>query len=200
MTPDAKKAAVAGATNPELCKITEELVFTHPYDDSPTNAYPPGLPRGAIDRLQRHPPLRAAVGEMKYAFMTATEARLHGDLHTGSVMANAEETFVMDPEFSFYGPMGFDVGAYIANLFLAYVALASFLPIAIWNGIRRWEIVLVVGPAPETTPGIEAPLRALRRLVDAGAKPRPAAGVVAELTGVSANALYRALTETPADA
>jgi len=30
--------------------------------------------------------------------------------------------------------------------------------------------------------------------VAAGAKPRPAAGVVAELTGTSANALYKALT------
>jgi 16S rRNA (cytidine1402-2'-O)-methyltransferase len=64
----------------------------------------------------------------------------------------------------------------------------------------KGEIVLVVGPARETAPGIDAPLSALRRLVDAGAKPRPAAGVVAELTGVSANALYRALTETRADA
>ena len=58
----------------------------------------------------------------------------------------------------------------------------------------KGEIVLVVGSAPERAPGIDAPLAALRRLVDAGAKPRPAAGVVAELTGVSANALYRALT------
>ncbi len=63
----------------------------------------------------------------------------------------------------------------------------------------KGEIVLVVGPAPETAPGIDAPLAALRRLVDAGAKPRPAAGVVAELTGVSANRLYRALTEAAAD-
>jgi 16S rRNA (cytidine1402-2'-O)-methyltransferase len=64
----------------------------------------------------------------------------------------------------------------------------------------KGELVLVVGPAQQTAPGIDAPLAALRRLVDAGAKPRPAASVVAELTGVSANALYRALTETPADA
>ncbi|HEX3688841.1 MAG TPA: 16S rRNA (cytidine(1402)-2'-O)-methyltransferase [Solirubrobacteraceae bacterium] len=63
----------------------------------------------------------------------------------------------------------------------------------------KGEIVLVVGPAPESVPGIDAPLAALRRLVEAGAKPRPAAGVVAELTGVSANALYRALTDAPAD-
>ena len=59
----------------------------------------------------------------------------------------------------------------------------------------RGEVVLVVGPgAPasaETAPAVEA----LRRLVDAGAKPRPAAKVVAELTGVPANDLYAALTD-----
>ncbi|MGZ4171986.1 MAG: 16S rRNA (cytidine(1402)-2'-O)-methyltransferase, partial [Solirubrobacteraceae bacterium] len=64
----------------------------------------------------------------------------------------------------------------------------------------KGEIVLVIGPAPQSAPGLDGPLKALQRLIDAGAKPRPAAGVVAELTGVSANALYRALTETPADA
>jgi 16S rRNA (cytidine1402-2'-O)-methyltransferase len=58
----------------------------------------------------------------------------------------------------------------------------------------KGEIVLVVGPATATAPDLEKPLQALRTLVDAGAKPRPAAGVVAELTGASANALYRALT------
>jgi 16S rRNA (cytidine1402-2'-O)-methyltransferase len=58
----------------------------------------------------------------------------------------------------------------------------------------RGEIVLVVGPAPAVAPELGPALVALTRLVAAGAKPRPAAGVVAELTGVSANALYRALT------
>ena len=58
----------------------------------------------------------------------------------------------------------------------------------------RGEIVLVVGPAAMGTVGLDQPLAALQRLVDAGAKPRVAAGVVAELTGVSANALYRLLT------
>jgi 16S rRNA (cytidine1402-2'-O)-methyltransferase len=60
----------------------------------------------------------------------------------------------------------------------------------------RGEIVLVVGSAPARAVDLAGPLTALRRLVDAGAKPRPAAGVVAELTGVSANTLYRALTAT----
>jgi 16S rRNA (cytidine1402-2'-O)-methyltransferase len=58
----------------------------------------------------------------------------------------------------------------------------------------RGEVVLVVGPAPASEPDIGPALDALRRLVDAGAKPRAAASVVAELTGTGANALYRALT------
>ena len=58
----------------------------------------------------------------------------------------------------------------------------------------RGEIVLVLGPATATPVDLGGPLKALRKLVAAGAKPRPAAGVVAELTGTSANALYRALT------
>jgi 16S rRNA (cytidine1402-2'-O)-methyltransferase len=57
----------------------------------------------------------------------------------------------------------------------------------------RGEIVLVLGPATVMPVDLGGPLEALRKLVAAGAKPRPAAGVVAELTGASANALYRAL-------
>ena len=54
--------------------------------------------------------------------MTSAEALIHGDLHTGSIMVTAEDTRVIDPEFAFIGPMGFDVGAVIGNLLLAYFA------------------------------------------------------------------------------
>jgi 16S rRNA (cytidine1402-2'-O)-methyltransferase len=57
----------------------------------------------------------------------------------------------------------------------------------------RGEIVLVLGPASPARPSLEQPLEAVRRLIDAGAKPRVAASVVAELTGTAANALYREL-------
>ncbi len=59
----------------------------------------------------------------------------------------------------------------------------------------RGEVVLVVGGAPVSEPELGPALDALRRLVDAGAKPRPASTVVASLTGVKANALYRALMD-----
>ena len=58
----------------------------------------------------------------------------------------------------------------------------------------RGEVVLVVGAAPAIAPAAEQAVSAVRRLVAAGRAPRPAATVVAELTGASANELYRALT------
>jgi 16S rRNA (cytidine1402-2'-O)-methyltransferase len=58
----------------------------------------------------------------------------------------------------------------------------------------RGEVALVFAPAAAPSEEL-AGLDAVRRLVDSGAKPRPAAAVVAELTGGSANALYRALTD-----
>jgi 16S rRNA (cytidine1402-2'-O)-methyltransferase len=62
----------------------------------------------------------------------------------------------------------------------------------------RGEVVLVVAGAPAGGPDadLEAAVAALARLVDAGAKPRPAAGVVAELTGHTANVVYRGWTDS----
>jgi 16S rRNA (cytidine1402-2'-O)-methyltransferase len=66
----------------------------------------------------------------------------------------------------------------------------------------KGEVALVIGPpggdGGERRGGDAEPaaIDALRRLVDAGAAPRKAAGVVAELTGGSANTLYRALTRS----
>jgi 16S rRNA (cytidine1402-2'-O)-methyltransferase len=60
----------------------------------------------------------------------------------------------------------------------------------------RGEVVLVVGGAPAGPAGPdERAVQAVRRLVDAGARPRTAAGVVADLTGARANDLYAAALE-----
>jgi 16S rRNA (cytidine1402-2'-O)-methyltransferase len=63
----------------------------------------------------------------------------------------------------------------------------------------RGEVVLVIGGAPPRTGVDAAAVDAVRRLVAAGAKPRVAAGVVSELSGAPANALYKAVAEKPAD-
>lgn len=54
--------------------------------------------------------------------MTKSQALIHNDLHTGSIMLNEKTTKVIDPEFAFYGPMAHDIGTYFANLAIAYAA------------------------------------------------------------------------------
>jgi len=62
------------------------------------------------------------------------------------------------------------------------------------KGAVRGEIVLVVGAAAPGAASREDALAALRELIASGARARPAAGVVARLTGLAANELYRELT------
>jgi 16S rRNA (cytidine1402-2'-O)-methyltransferase len=57
----------------------------------------------------------------------------------------------------------------------------------------RGEIVLVVGAAPAESARRDQAIGALRELVAAGARARPAAAAVAKLTGVRANELYAEL-------
>ncbi len=58
----------------------------------------------------------------------------------------------------------------------------------------RGEVVLVIGAADGARASLQEALAALRELIDAGAKARPAAAAVAKLTGLRANELYREIT------
>ncbi|MGO1058282.1 S-methyl-5-thioribose kinase [Planococcus sp. FY231025] len=113
--PFEKKRLAAEFSNPELCKITEDLIFTDPFFDHETNDFEPQL-RPAVEAIWNNAPLQLEAAKLKYSFLTEAEALLHGDLHTGSIFASAKETKVIDPEFAFYGPIGFDVGLFLANL------------------------------------------------------------------------------------
>jgi 5-methylthioribose kinase len=117
----AKKEQVARFINPELCKITEDLVFTEPYRKTERNRYHAEI-EPQILALQADDSLRVQVAQMKEKFMTQAQCLLHGDLHTGSIMVNQTDTYAIDPEFAFYGPMAFDIGAVLGNLFLSYAS------------------------------------------------------------------------------
>jgi 5-methylthioribose kinase len=108
--------------NTALCKITEDLIFTDPYRVAELNRWTSPQLDGTAAEFRADNAAKAAILELKGKFLTSAEAMIHGDLHTGSIMVTATETKVIDPEFAFYGPMGFDIGAVIGNLLLAYFA------------------------------------------------------------------------------
>lgn len=116
-----KKELQAKFINPHLCKIQEDFVFTNPFMESPENRWN-ALLNDEVQAVRQNSALKLALAEMKLSYMTHAEALIHSDLHTGSIMANAELTKVIDPEFAFFGPMGFDVGAVLENLVLNYLS------------------------------------------------------------------------------
>lgn len=137
-----KQRVAAYLGNTAMCRITEDLIFDEPYFAAPMNWHTPGLEAEA-KAIRGDVALRLAVQGLKARFLCAPEALLHGDLHTGSIMVTPDDTRVIDPEFAFYGPMGFDVGMILANLWIAACADPAYgrhdgwvlaQAGALWNG------------------------------------------------------------------
>ena len=117
-----KDGIAAFAGNHALCKITEDLIFTDPYRVAEQNRWTQPWLDATAAAFREDLDLHVAISQLKLKFLNAPEALIHGDLHTGSIMVTESATIVIDPEFAFYGPMGFDIGAVIGNLLMAYLA------------------------------------------------------------------------------
>ena len=116
-----KKALVKSFINPELCEITEDLVLMEPYNDiNHRNLVFPANAEFVKRELYDDAALHLAVARLKFEFMNNAQALIHGDLHTGSIFVKQDSTRVFDPEFAFYGPMGYDIGNVVANLIFAW--------------------------------------------------------------------------------
>ncbi|KAL6651834.1 hypothetical protein ACP70R_010759 [Stipagrostis hirtigluma subsp. patula] len=121
-TTDHKKGVAQYSANVEMCRLTEQVVFSDPYRVSKFNRWTsPHLDKDA-EAVREDDALKLEVAELKSMFIERAQALIHGDLHTGSIMVTPDSTQVIDPEFGFYGPMGFDIGAFLGNLVLAYFA------------------------------------------------------------------------------
>jgi 5-methylthioribose kinase len=115
-----KKEKVRLFTNIDLCDITEDLVFTEPYYDyKKRNAVTQSNQAFIQAQLYENEALKGQVGLLMNEFMNNAQAALHGDLHSGSIFINETGIKVIDPEFAFYGPMGYDIGNVIGNLFFS---------------------------------------------------------------------------------
>ena len=137
--PFKKKEYVKEFSNPELCKITEDLVFTDPFFNSETNEFEEEL-SGDVQQLWDDFTVKLEVAKLKKIFLTEGEALLHGDLHTGSIFVDDHQTKVIDPEFAFYGPIGFDIGQFIANLIFQVVSKPDEKETILYHIENTWNV------------------------------------------------------------
>jgi 5-methylthioribose kinase len=108
------------AKNTPLLRITVDLVFRDPYVVSERNRHTTPHLDEIATTVRRNGLLKAAAAHFGQKFLNEPQALIHGDLHSGSVMVAEGETRIIDPEFAFYGPMGFDLGAFFGNLLLSW--------------------------------------------------------------------------------
>ena len=123
-----KKKNVKEFINPELCDISECLVFTEPYDNNKNrNIITIGNEEFVENMLYKNEDLHFAILKLREKFMNYSQSLIHGDLHSGSIFINEKGIKIIDPEFSFYGPMAYDVGNVIGNLYFPLYRAKFFM-------------------------------------------------------------------------
>jgi len=114
--------------NSDLCDLTENLVFTEPYNNMNNKNIITNENRELIkEEIYGNKKLHLEIAELKFNFMTNTQALIHGDLHTGSMFVKEDKLVVFDPEFVFYGPMGYDIGNVVANFAMELCRISCFI-------------------------------------------------------------------------
>ena len=123
-----KKKNVKEFINPELCDISECLVFTEPYDNNKNrNIITTGNEEFVENILYKNEDLHFAILKLREKFMNYSQSLIHGDLHSGSIFINEKGIKIIDPEFSFYGPMAYDIGNVIGNLYFPLYRAKFFM-------------------------------------------------------------------------
>ena len=143
-TADKKSDTAIFQGNLELMGITESLVFTDPYFEAEMNHHTDGIDP-IVKILRSDVKMKSKAQKMLMKFTSNTETLCHGDLHSGSVMCTDNETKVIDPEFGFYGPMGFDIGMLISNYLMAYFSQPSHRESNALSDYQTWILEVIEG-------------------------------------------------------
>ena len=98
--------------NNTLKTISENYIFRYPYIlNHEALVVPSFLAQSPHSKL-----FEANIATLTELFLHAKETLVHGDLHTGSIMIKEENLKIIDAEFAFFGPIGFDIGTLFAHI------------------------------------------------------------------------------------
>lgn len=104
-------------SNPDRCKVIEELEITDPFFEHETIHNEPEL-KANVEKIQQDQLLRLEVAKLKEKFLTKAEALIHGNIHTGNILVSEHETKVIDEGFAYFGPIAFDIGQVFGHFLL----------------------------------------------------------------------------------
>ncbi len=115
-----KKEMVKQFINPDLCEISERLVFNEAMLNlTGKNQTEPENEAFVQKNIYENRRLCLEAAKLKFHFMNFPQMLIHGDLHTGSIFVQENSIKIFDPEFAFFGPAGYDLGNVIAHLLLS---------------------------------------------------------------------------------
>jgi len=108
--------------NRDMRRLNHHHIFEYPLSPDGAGVDLDGLTPGLqaeADRLQQDLDYFEAVAGLGGVYLDDGRALLHGDFFPGSWVKIGQDVRVIDPEFCFLGPPEFDVGVFLAHLYLA---------------------------------------------------------------------------------
>ena len=106
--------------NLELRQLNYEHIFMYPFlEDNglDLNTIQPGLQEVALP-YKTDTELKLALEQLGRAYLYSGKHLLHGDFYPGSWFSCKGEIKIIDPEFCYFGYPEFDLGVFIAHLYL----------------------------------------------------------------------------------
>ena len=132
-----KKQKIQQYINAGMTALTEELTFNRPYQIDTSNFFEDCLYEDVL-WLSQDSKLHLEVAKLKRRFQNTKDALIHGDLHSGAIMLETNRTIVFDTEFACYGPFGFDLGQFAANLWINGIGKQTTKSIRYRQSLEMW--------------------------------------------------------------
>lgn len=133
-----RKKIISKTLNPDMCAITDDLFFVKPYCNDIGNKTSDALISYLTNNLWNNSKLIDNVAELREKFNEEVQSLLHGDFHTGSILHKNSDFKIIDPEFAFFGPAGFDLGILLANFIVNYYRAMYIDGDTYHHGFMNW--------------------------------------------------------------
>lgn len=124
-------------TNTEMRRVMEQWVFLResPFPDNPEMAW-------LRKTIEEDKEAIAQIYLLRHQFMSRPEGMIHADLHTSNIFLDNKNLKVIDMEYTFAGPICYDVG-YFTNSILTQLCASWMRPFPSEEERRTFQTYLI---------------------------------------------------------